>query len=155
MAIPSKSVFATLVGCLRTLIGHGVHVSMLSTWAIEFFIWSRVSAETELAGIEFRKWGKSATPGVVLAPTQGNVRGLVVVGKGQRRQGVAISAPCHAGLSETPMGGVNAENLKHERGEIYASRSSNHNERANPPTYWRGRILNRARRIPVENKGSC
>ena len=64
---PSQLV-AQLVG-VSTLIGVVFTISMLINLAIEFFIGHRVSAETELAGLDIPEMGQLGYPEFVLAPT--------------------------------------------------------------------------------------
>ncbi len=64
---PSQLV-AQLVG-VSTLIGVVFSISMVINLAIEFFIGQRVSAETELAGLDIPEMGQLGYPEFVLAPT--------------------------------------------------------------------------------------
>ncbi len=64
---PSQLV-AQLVG-VSTLIGVVFTISMLINLAIEFFIGHRVSAETELAGLDIPEMGQLGYPEFVLAPS--------------------------------------------------------------------------------------
>jgi Amt family ammonium transporter len=64
---PSQLV-AQLVG-VSTLIGVVFTISMLINLAVEFFIGHRVSAETELAGLDIPEMGQLGYPEFVLAPT--------------------------------------------------------------------------------------
>jgi len=64
---PSQLV-AQLVG-VSTLIGVVFTISMLINLAIEFFIGHRVSAETELAGLDIPEMGQLGYPEFVLSPT--------------------------------------------------------------------------------------
>jgi ammonium transporter, Amt family len=64
---PSQLV-AQLVG-VSTLIGVVFTISMVINLAVEFFIGHRVSAETELAGLDIPEMGQLGYPEFVLAPT--------------------------------------------------------------------------------------
>jgi Amt family ammonium transporter len=64
---PSQLV-AQLVG-ISTLIGVVFSISMVINLAVEYFIGHRVSAETELAGLDIPEMGQLGYPEFVLAPT--------------------------------------------------------------------------------------
>ncbi len=64
----ASQLVAQLVG-VSTLIGVVFTISMLINLAIEFFIGQRVSAETELAGLDIPEMGQLGYPEFVLAPT--------------------------------------------------------------------------------------
>ena len=76
----ASQLVAQLVG-VSTLIGVVFTISMVINLAIEFFIGHRVSAETELAGLDIPEMGQLGYPEFVLSPATGNVRGLAVCGK--------------------------------------------------------------------------
>ena len=64
---PSQLV-AQLVG-VSTLIGVVFSISLIINLIVEFFIGHRVSAETELAGLDLPEMGQLGYPEFVLAPT--------------------------------------------------------------------------------------
>jgi Amt family ammonium transporter len=64
----ASQLVAQLVG-VSTLIGVVFTISILINLAIEFFIGQRVSAETELAGLDIPEMGQLGYPEFVLAPT--------------------------------------------------------------------------------------
>jgi ammonium transporter, Amt family len=64
----ASQLVAQLVG-ISTLIGVVFSISLVINLAVEFFIGHRVSAETELAGLDIPEMGQLGYPEFVLAPT--------------------------------------------------------------------------------------
>ena len=64
----ASQLVAQLVG-ISTLIGVVFSISLVINLAIEFFVGHRVSAETELAGLDIPEMGQLGYPEFVLAPT--------------------------------------------------------------------------------------